>query len=265
MNGTILAGRRHLAPFGGASSGPLQPPEPGATSLWQLKSLAVCASTETELERWLARKPPPDTLAVPRLVLARRQCFGHGQQGRRWESPAGGVWVSAALPWPADPQRVAAPGLAVALALADALIARGAAVRLKWPNDLLLLTPTGPHKLAGLLPGLRLRGSRIRWARIGLGLNGRNPVPAGAANLRHQPRLWHGEPRRLRALVLGALERAMALAGDAEAVRLGAEALLEPPPPQWLEHTLWQPRGLAPDGGLRLVDAQGRERILRRF
>jgi BirA family biotin operon repressor/biotin-[acetyl-CoA-carboxylase] ligase len=225
----------------------------------------VCASTETELERWLARQPPPDTLTVPRLVVARRQRFGHGQQGRRWESPAGGVWLSAALPWPAEPQHLAAPGLAIALALAEVLIARGARVRLKWPNDLLLLTPTGPRKLAGLLPGLRLRGSRIRWARIGLGLNGRNPVPIGAANLRQQPGLWHGEPLALSALVLLALERAVALAGDAEAVRLGAEALLQPPPRQWLEEAWWEPLGLAPDGGLQLRHPDGRERILRRF
>jgi BirA family biotin operon repressor/biotin-[acetyl-CoA-carboxylase] ligase len=252
MNGAIQAKRRALAAVEG--------PHP-----WRLRSLAVGASTETELGRWLERQAPAEQLTVPRLVVARRQCFGHGQQGRRWESPAGGVWLSAALPWPAEPQVAAAPGLAVALALAEALIARGAPVQLKWPNDLLLLTPTGPRKLAGLLPGLRLRGSRIRWARIGLGLNGRNPVPAGAANLRQQPGLWHGEPLALTALVLRALERAMALAGEAEAVRTGAEALLAPTDPQWLEGSWWQPQGLAPDGGLRLVRGDGRERILRRF
>jgi BirA family biotin operon repressor/biotin-[acetyl-CoA-carboxylase] ligase len=252
MNGAIQAKHRALA----AAEGPRS---------WRLQCLAVCASTETELGRWLERQPPAERLTVPRLVVARRQCFGHGQLGRRWESPAGGVWLSAALPWPAEPQGTAAPGLAVALALAEALIARGAPVQLKWPNDLLLLTPTGPRKLAGLLPGLRLRGSRIRWARIGLGLNGRNPVPACAVNLRQQPGLWHGEPLALSALVLQALERAMAMAGEAETVRAGAEALLAPPDPQWLEGACWQPRGLALDGGLRLVHGDGRERILRRF
>jgi hypothetical protein len=69
----------------------------------------------------------------------------------------------------------------------------------------------------------------------------------------------------LAALVLRALERAMALAGEAEAVRTGAEALLAPTDPQWLEGAWWQPQGLAPDGGLRLVRGDGRERILRRF
>ncbi|MFM9104944.1 MAG: biotin--[acetyl-CoA-carboxylase] ligase [Cyanobium sp.] len=258
MKGAILARRRALGPGLGLGLGL------GAIP-WQLRSLAVCASTETELESWLGEQHPEGALQVPRLVVARRQSFGHGQRGRRWQSPAGGVWLSAALPWPADPQRAAAPGLAIALALAEALAARGAAVRLKWPNDLLLQTPAGPRKLAGLLPGLRLRGPAIRWARIGLGLNGRDPVPEGAANLRAQPGLRHGEPLALTALALQALERAMALADQPEAVRLAAESLLEPPPPQWLDHTLWQPQGLALDGGLRLVDAAGRERILRRF
>jgi BirA family biotin operon repressor/biotin-[acetyl-CoA-carboxylase] ligase len=252
MNGAIQAKHRALVAL-------------GAPPTWRLRSLAVCASTETELAGWLERRPPAERLTEPRLVVARRQCFGHGQLGRRWESPAGGVWLSAALPWPAEPQDAAAPGLAVALALAQALIARGAPVRLKWPNDLLLLTPAGPRKLAGLLPGLRLRGSRIRWARIGLGLNGRNPVPLGAANLRRQPGLWHGEPLALTALVLRALERAMALAADGEAVRRDAEALLHPPDPQWLDGAWWQPQGLEQDGGLRLVQGDGRQRILRRF
>lgn len=254
MSGRILALRHALA--GPASSG---------AGAWRLRSLSMCASTETELERWLEQQPPAEALNAPRAVLARRQSFGHGQHGRSWQSPAGGVWLSAALPWPADPALAAAPGLAVAVTLAEALQRQGVPVQLKWPNDLLLLSPSGPRKLAGLLPGLRLRGARVRWARIGLGLNGRNPVPAGAANLRGQAGAWHGEPTRLSALTLLALEQAMALASEAEAVRQRAEALLAPLPAQELEGEWWQPQGLSRDGGLRLVQADGRERILRRF
>ena len=274
MNGRLLALRRALA----GAEPPLSAPTAaagsqagvdggagGAHRAWRLRWLPVCASTETELERWLRRQPPAERLEQPRAVLARRQCFGHGQHGRPWQSPAGGVWLSAALPWPADPQEAAAPGLAVAVALAEALGRHGVPARLKWPNDLLLITSGGPRKLAGLLPGLRLRGSRVRWARIGLGINGRNPVPAGAVNLRDAAGLRHGEPLALAALVLLALERAMAEADDGEAVRRRAEALLIPPEPQWLEGEWWQPSGLALDGGLRLRRADGGERILRRF
>jgi len=265
VRGAILARRREPILLSAPRGLPPRLASPAAPPPWQLRCLSLCGSTEHELSRWLERQPPADVLEQPRLVVARRQRCGHGQRGRRWESPAGGVWLSAAMPWPADPQAAAAPALAVALALAEALAERGAPVRLKWPNDLLLLTPQGPRKLAGLLPGLRLRGATVRWARIGIGLNGRNPVPAGAANLRGQARLHHGEPLFLTALVLLALERAMALAAEPAQVRRRAEALLEPTPPLWLEEAWWQPLGLACDGGLRLGHPDGHERILRRF
>lgn len=266
MNGRIRSLHRTLAP---AAADPGDPGAAGSTGPlpWRLRSLPVCASTESELERWLAAEAPEggDVLACPRAVVARQQRFGHGQQGRRWVSPPGGVWLSAALPWPVDPAGAAAPGLAVAVGLAQELRQRGVPVRLKWPNDLVLQTAAGPRKLAGLLPGLRLRSGRVRWARIGVGLNGRNRVPAGATGLRSFRGVWIGEPLALTALVLAGLERAMALAIDPEGVRLRAETLLEPGGPLWLEGEWWQPQGLAPDGSLLLAHADGRERNLRRF
>jgi BirA family biotin operon repressor/biotin-[acetyl-CoA-carboxylase] ligase len=58
-----------------------------------LRVLPVCASTELELERWLTAGAVP-----PLALLARQQRHGHGQRGRVWHSPPGGVWLSAALP-----------------------------------------------------------------------------------------------------------------------------------------------------------------------
>ncbi|WP_414026871.1 hypothetical protein [Cyanobium sp. ATX-6F1] len=83
--------------------------------------------------------------------------------------------MSAALPWPPQVDGTAALGLAVAVGLALQLEALGLEPRLKWPNDLLVQGA----KVAGLLPRLRRRGERIRWAQVGLGLNGHNPVPPG--------------------------------------------------------------------------------------
>jgi len=272
MVGRILRGHRALALARGGRPLP-----------WRLRALPVCASTEQELDRWLRQAPPVGShgaaeaaqpagdpssgqrLEWPRAVLARRQRFGHGQQGRLWQSPPGGVWLSAALPWPEDPAAAAAPALAVAVALAAELAAMGVPVGLKWPNDLMLLTPAGPRKLAGLLPGLRLRGGTVRWARIGVGLNGTNPVPPGAAALRSFPRARAGRGDQLVARVLLALERAMELASEAELVRRAAEGLLLPLGPLELEGERWWPQGLAADGGLRLVNGAGRQRVVRRF
>ncbi|MEB3265661.1 MAG: biotin--[acetyl-CoA-carboxylase] ligase [Cyanobacteriota bacterium] len=222
--------------------------------MWQLRWLPVCGSTETVLDRWLAVPDSPERLAQPRGVLAGRQRFGQGQRGRHWQSPAGGVWLSAALPWPVDATAAAAPGLAAALALAHELRDLGVPVRLKWPNDLVVLDDHDqPHKLAGLLPRLRLRGSRVRWARLGLGLNGCNPVPAGAIALAEPLGPWAARPERLAPLVLRALGTAAALAHQPDAVTRAAEALLWcPPGPVWHQGQAWEPLGLDRGGGLRL-------------
>jgi BirA family biotin operon repressor/biotin-[acetyl-CoA-carboxylase] ligase len=225
-----------------------------ADPAWQLRWLPVCASTETVLDRWLAAPGTPEQLRQPRAVLAGRQRFGYGQRGRVWLAPRGGVWLSAALPWPADPTQAAAPGLAAAVALAQELQALGVAVRLKWPNDLLVLDQHGsPRKLAGLLPRLRLRGARVRWARLGLGLNGCNRVPTGAIALADCLGGWAAQPERLWPLALRALHTAGGNAHRAEAVRRQAEALLWwPPEPVWHRGLAWQPLGLDRGGGLRL-------------
>ncbi|MFN9660062.1 MAG: biotin--[acetyl-CoA-carboxylase] ligase [Cyanobacteriota bacterium] len=233
---------------------------------WCLRALRVCGSTERELEGWLAQLPSgaPLRLERPRALWARRQRFGHGQHGRVWHSPAGGVWLSAALPWADAAPRAAAPGLAVAGGLLRQLEDMGVEGRLKWPNDLLLRSRDGEwRKLAGLLSGLRLRGSRVRWARVGLGLNGRNPVPPGAVNLVGVLGPSRARPRHLLPRVLAALEWAMATAEEAELVRRQAEARLWLPSTRlWLEGTCWRISGLTPQGGLALVGGDGRQRVL---
>jgi BirA family biotin operon repressor/biotin-[acetyl-CoA-carboxylase] ligase len=218
---------------------------------WQLRRLSVCASTERELDRWLAVESPQ---AAKLAVQARRQRFGHGQQGRPWLSPAGGLWLSAAFPWAEALPGSAALGLAVAVGLAQQLEALGLPVQLKWPNDLLVQE----CKLAGVLPRLRLRGSRIRWAQVGVGLNGCNRVPAGAISVaealgarRHHPQ---ARPDRLLGRVLAALDWAGAHAHQPERVRLAAEARLWRPAAGWLhDGQLWQVCGLEADGRLRLA------------
>jgi BirA family transcriptional regulator, biotin operon repressor / biotin---[acetyl-CoA-carboxylase] ligase len=228
---------------------------------WQLRRLPVCASTELELARWLEARerqgrPLPEG-ARALAVVARRQRFGVGQQGRIWHSPAGGLWLSAALPWPAAPEGTAPLALTAALGLALQLEQLGLHPQLKWPNDLLI----GGRKLAGVLPRLRWRGGAIRWAQVGVGLNGNNRVPAGAINLaaalaggRCGVR-WHprAQPRWLEPLVLAGLGWAAARALAADSIRRQAEARLWVPAEGW-PHAgrLWLVRGLNSRGGLLL-------------
>jgi BirA family biotin operon repressor/biotin-[acetyl-CoA-carboxylase] ligase len=57
--------------------------------------------------------------------------------------------------------------LAVGIAIAEALAAFDVAVRLKWPNDVLL----GERKLAGILIETAAQGRDASWAVIGIGIN----------------------------------------------------------------------------------------------
>ena len=91
----------------------------------------------------------------------------------------------------------------------------GVRAQLKWPNDLLL----NGLKLAGFLPRLRLRAGKVRWARVGVGLNGCNHVPRGATNLVPALGRSRAHPVGLAALVMAALEWAMAAADRATATR----------------------------------------------
>lgn len=208
--------------------------------------MPVCASTELELERWLA-----DGVRPPLVVCARQQRHGHGQQGRIWQSPPGGVWLSAALPWPAESTGTASLALASALGIALELEALGLRPQIKWPNDLLI----SGRKLAGILPRLRWRGTRVRYAQLGVGINGVNRAPHGAITLAEalgangHPQ---AQPERLAARLLRGLEWAAAAADQPELVRRQAERRLLRP--EWVEHNgeRWSVAGLEADGGLRL-------------
>jgi BirA family biotin operon repressor/biotin-[acetyl-CoA-carboxylase] ligase len=242
---------------------PLNPPRP-----WRLRRLRVCASTEWELERWLAQRAEGAAVRLDRpwVVVAHHQRHGHGQFGRAWQSPPGGVWLSAALPWAAELSLAAPPGLTVAVALLRQLEAMGLEVRLKWPNDLLAPVKAGQwRKLAGCLSGLRLRGSQVRWARLGLGLNGCNPVPPEATHLKRLIGPVRARPRRLFPIVWRSLDWAMAHAGEPELIRREAQARLWlPDQPLWVNGEPWAVEGLTLEGGLALAREDGRRTVLHR-
>ncbi|NQV11092.1 MAG: biotin--[acetyl-CoA-carboxylase] ligase [Cyanobacteria bacterium] len=246
MIGAIAASRRRLlnARFSQALAYPALP----CTALpWRLHGLPVCGSTEVCLDQLLAAGA-----RAPLAVFSQRQRYGHGQRGKVWLSPPGGVWLSAALPWTQDPATAADPGLAVAVGLALQLDTLGLKAEIKWPNDLLL----DGRKLAGLLPRLRLRSGRIRWAQVGLGVNGRNRVPDGAINLVEAlgRRCQTSAVETLSAHILSALDWAAGHADDPDGVVIEARQRLRlPPNPLQIGGDPWQAVGLNRDGSLALA------------
>ena len=147
---------------------------------WQLMLKPICASTEIELTKWIEEKPVKKN--QPKAMFASCQRFGQGQDGRIWQAPKGGVWVSAAIkregPYENNSQLY---GLAVALALVERIERTiGVNVKIKWPNDLLV----DGQKLAGILPRLFFRGEKLRLLRVGVGLNVFNKVPKEGISLK---------------------------------------------------------------------------------
>lgn len=144
---------------------------------------AIVGSTNDVVREWLAEGTPEVCLAI-----ADEQTAGRGREGRTWTAPSGAAlllslgfrptWLAADRAW-----RLAAT---ISLAMADAAeevagLGDGA-IRLKWPNDLVVETvgaavPMAPQvatevrKLAGILGETTGLGGTDPRVVIGLGLN----------------------------------------------------------------------------------------------
>lgn len=137
---------------------------PHTGTIWCLEVHETLLSTSDYLIDH-ARAGAPDGLAV----LARRQSAGRGQAGRAWDAPAGNLSFSVLLRPRAGQSGHWALLAAVALhETLAAFLADPAALRLKWPNDLLL----AGRKLAGILVDAEAsEGSVPAWLVIGFGAN----------------------------------------------------------------------------------------------
>jgi BirA family biotin operon repressor/biotin-[acetyl-CoA-carboxylase] ligase len=101
-------------------------------------------------------------------VVAELQTAGRGRLGRTWTSPAGrNLTVSVGLRPAVAADGAWQLGLAAALAV-QAVCARVATVRVKWPND--LVAPDGA-KVAGMLVEAASEGDRLLHAVVGIGIN----------------------------------------------------------------------------------------------
>lgn len=103
----------------------------------------------------------------PLLLATERQTAGRGRQQRAWRAPRHALLFSLAVPLAPRPALLPPVTLAVGAALAEALAARGVAVQVKWPNDLLL----GGRKLAGVLCELALDARGRATLVVGVGTN----------------------------------------------------------------------------------------------
>ena len=103
----------------------------------------------------------------PWLIVALEQSRGKGRLGKKWSSPAGGIYVSIVLPdYPtADLYSLPAlTGVGLCKGL-DTLVS--SPCKLKWPNDLLV----GKRKIGGILIETTARSANNCHVVIGFGVN----------------------------------------------------------------------------------------------
>lgn len=139
---------------------------PKLAPFFHLIALDVVGSTNDEAMRLAAAGAGAGT-----LVWAKTQTRGRGRRGRSWASPSGNLYLSLVLR-PDCPLAAAGQlNFVAALGIGEGLVALSpqcAALRYKWPNDVLL----NQRKVAGIL--LESSGSgkdRFDWLVLGVGVN----------------------------------------------------------------------------------------------
>lgn len=209
--------------------------------------------------------------AGPLWFTARRQTAGRGRSGRRWASEPGNLYASLLVRLACLPGAVPQLSLLAGVAVIDAIrqAAAGsvpAALRLKWPNDVLI----GQAKCAGILAE-SMSGHDAVTAVIGIGLNlAWHPTDLGRAAthlaehgiriapdgmlgcldeaMQHWLAVW-GCGSGFEHVRSGWLDRAGPV-GESCSVNTGTEQL---------EGTF---RGLDANGALLMKDKEGRQRII---
>ncbi|MFC2479715.1 MAG: biotin--[acetyl-CoA-carboxylase] ligase [Bacteroides sp.] len=102
------------------------------------------------------------------LVIADRQLHGRGQRGNGWLALEGDLACTLLVKEP--PVRPAAQFRLLqmaSVAVVDALRQLGIPASIKWPNDILV----GRQKICGILLETGIRGAKLAYAAIGIGLN----------------------------------------------------------------------------------------------
>ena len=122
-------------------------------SLETIENLKSSLATKVELHeelgstqeraRELAREGAPHGT----LVVSKVQTRGRGRLGRRWGSPAGGLWMSLVLRPDISTRVAARTTQTAAIGVAKALRELGVEAQIKWPNDLLV----DGRKICGIL------------------------------------------------------------------------------------------------------------------
>jgi BirA family biotin operon repressor/biotin-[acetyl-CoA-carboxylase] ligase len=210
---------------------------------------------------YLIKRAPanlPDAAAHATCVVAQLQTAGKGRRGRQWQSTLG-AGLTFSLLWRFQLGAAALSGLSLAIGvgLVRALHGMGLpTVRLKWPNDVLVIQQGVPYKLAGILIELQGDMEGPSAAVIGVGLN---------LNLPEQAREQIDQPATDLFSLMGEVPNPNLVLGQilrhlSEVLRLFEQSGFAALRDEWLAyHALHQQpvRLLMPDGREQLAQVTG--------
>ncbi|MFB5610466.1 MAG: biotin--[acetyl-CoA-carboxylase] ligase [Nitrosopumilaceae archaeon] len=102
------------------------------------------------------------------VVISQKQTRGKGRMGRKWLSPAGGIWLSIVFHPKFDISMSTLFPIAASVALSNAIEKEvGKKPEVKWPND---VTIKG-KKVAGMLIDVSIESNKIENLVLGVGIN----------------------------------------------------------------------------------------------
>ena len=127
-------------------------------------------STNLYLERAIAEGELREA-----VVLAETQTDGRGRLGRRWISPPGGLYMSCSV-CPNSSRYFSFYPVAAGLSILEFFRLGGIeSLSLKWPNDILFISPDGTeYKLGGILSRTVSAPSGEIFLVVGIGINVNN-------------------------------------------------------------------------------------------
>lgn len=208
--------------------------------------------------------------AGPLWIMARRQTAGRGRSGRQWASEPGNLHASLLVqpgcPPAVVPQLSLVSGVAVMDAIQQALGSRDVALRLKWPNDVLI----GQAKCAGILAE-SMTGREVVSAVIGIGINlAWHPSGLGRAATSLAEHGTHVSPEAMLDMLASAMQRWLEAWQGGAGFGAIRQAWLERAGPlgeacsvnTGTERLEGRFLGLDPAGALLMQDEKGRQRSI---
>lgn len=129
----------------------------------ELKYYSKISSTNQE-----ARKIAEHGAQDGTIIIAETQTQGRGRQGRSWESPAGGIWLTIILRPKISPEHAPILTLLTGSVIAKTIrYTTELKATLKWPNDVRI----HDKKVCGILTELSAEQDNINFVLVGLGIN----------------------------------------------------------------------------------------------